>query len=237
MLFDLRGRRKRLIQVIYALLAGAFLIGFVGFGVGTGGDLFSGGSIFDVFSGGGGGSTIDKKVEKYQKAVAKNPQNEKAWETLITTEFQVTQSPKNYNQQTGQPTKDGVQELRKLAQFWEGYQKSKPASVPTTVVIAATQAYVGLRMFDKAAGAQEIVIEKRPNANNFYRLAVLAYQAGQVRKGDLAGQRAVDLAPKSQRKQVKSQLKQAKKAAIAQQAQQVQQGQASGQPPAQQGPQ
>lgn len=226
MLFDLRGRRKRLIQVIYALLAAAFLIGFVGFGVGTGGDVFSGGSIFDVFSGGGGGSTLDKQVEKYQKAVAKNPQDAKSWETLITTQFQLAQSPANYDQKTGQPTEDGAKELRKLTQSWEGYEKSKPKSVPTTVAIAAAQAYAGIGQFDKAADVQEIVIEKRSNSNNFYRLAVLAYQAGEVRKGDLAGQRAVDLAPKSQRKQVKSQLKQVKKAAIAQQAQQVQGGSA-----------
>ena len=37
MLFDLRGKRQRLVQVVYSLLAAFFLIGFVFFGIGIGG--------------------------------------------------------------------------------------------------------------------------------------------------------------------------------------------------------
>ncbi len=36
MLFDLRGKRRRLVQVVYATLAALFLIGFVGFSIGSG---------------------------------------------------------------------------------------------------------------------------------------------------------------------------------------------------------
>ena len=45
MLFDLRGKRKRLVQVSYALLAAIFLVGFVGFGIGVGN---SPGGLFDA---------------------------------------------------------------------------------------------------------------------------------------------------------------------------------------------
>ena len=41
---------------------------------------------------------------------------------------------------------------------------------------------------DKAVAAQEIVTETRPTSRTFANLAVLAYQAGQTRKGDLARQ-------------------------------------------------
>ncbi len=45
-LFDLRGKRRRLVQVVYSLLAAIFLIGFVFLGIGVGSAL---GSIFDLF--------------------------------------------------------------------------------------------------------------------------------------------------------------------------------------------
>ena len=55
MLFDLRsGKRRRMVQIVYSLLAVSFLIGFVFFGVGTGGI----GSISDLFVGGGSGGSV-----------------------------------------------------------------------------------------------------------------------------------------------------------------------------------
>ena len=49
MLFDLgTGKKKRVIQVIYGMLALLFLVGFVGFGIG--GEIGSGG-IADIFTG------------------------------------------------------------------------------------------------------------------------------------------------------------------------------------------
>lgn len=239
MLFDLQGRRKRLIRVIYVLLAVSFLGGFLFFGVGTGGNsLFDSGSFLDVL-GGGGGSGSGGQIKKYEKRVSQNPNDQKSYEQLITIQFQIARSPKNYNQQTGQPTKDGVKELSKLAQYYESYLKTrpKPKRVPTAVALAAVQSYVGLGRFGKAADAQSGVVDSKPTSNNFYQLALLAYQAGQSRRGDLAGQQAVARAPKSHRKQVKKQLAQVKKQVLAQQ---VTQGQQSGQPgqaPAQQAPQ
>jgi hypothetical protein len=56
----------------------------------------------------------------------------------------------------------------------------------------------------------------------FQTLAILAYQAGQTRKGDLAAGRAVDLAPSDQKKDVKSQLASVKSQAQVQQIQQSQ---------------
>ena len=48
MLFDIgSGRKKRVVQVIYAMLALLFLVGFVGFGIG--GEIGSGG-IADIFT-------------------------------------------------------------------------------------------------------------------------------------------------------------------------------------------
>nr|MDQ4041764.1 hypothetical protein [Actinomycetota bacterium] len=57
----------------------------------------------------------------------------------------------------------------------------------------------------------ETVADARPSSQTFYQLAVFAFAAGQNRKAELAGRRAVELAPEDQRKLVKSQVDEARK--------------------------
>jgi hypothetical protein len=70
----------------------------------------------------------------------------------------------------------------------------------------------GLNKLDKAVRALEIVVERKPTPQLYVQLAALAYQAGQTRKGDLAGKKALSLAPKDDREQLKGQLEGAKQA-------------------------
>ena len=79
------------------------------------------------------------------------------------------------------------------------------------------QAYVALNDLAKAVAAQEIVAEDRKPPGQYSQLALLAYQAGQTRKGDLATDKAIELTPKDQRETVKAQLEQAKQQALEQQ--------------------
>jgi len=68
---------------------------------------------------------------------------------------------------------------------------------------------VALGKPEKAVRAQEIVLEARGDQagyGDYAKLAALAYQAGQTRKGDLAGERAQELAPRDQREALKAQL-------------------------------
>ena len=66
------------------------------------------------------------------------------------------------------------------------------------------QAYgvTGLRNYAEAVKALEFVIDATPNATfqQYAQLAVLAHGAKQTRKATLAADKAVSLAPKSQRK-------------------------------------
>ena len=55
-----------------------------------------------------------------------------------------------------------------------------------------SQAYISLGNPDKAVGAQEVVTQVDPTQQTFPNLALLAYQAGQPRKGDLAAAKAVE---------------------------------------------
>ena len=93
------------------------------------------------------------------------------------------------------------------------------------------QAYseVGLNDPAQAAGAMEIVTEEQPNASSYSALAQYAYIADQMRKGDLAAARAVQLAPAAQRKLVRAQLANIKRQVLAAAAQrQLQQGGSGG---------
>ena len=65
------------------------------------------------------------------------------------------------------------------------------------------QAWLSLEKPDKAVAAQEALTETDPSQGTFQNLAILAYQAGQLRKGDLAAAKAVELAPKDEQKELK----------------------------------
>ena len=83
MLFDLRGRRRRAVQVTYLFLALLMGGGLVLFGIGG---SVSGGLI-DAFKGGGGGSSTDSaledRVDKAEARLAANPQNPVVLQNLI----------------------------------------------------------------------------------------------------------------------------------------------------------
>jgi hypothetical protein len=51
-----------------------------------------------------------------------------------------------------------------------------------------------------------VVADAQPSSISYFRLAVFAYGAGQTRKADLAGAKAVALAPPEQRAGVRAQI-------------------------------
>ena len=55
------------------------------------------------------------------------------------------------------------------------------------------QAYAGLGQLEKATAAQEIVARDRNSAGAYATLATLAYQANNMRLGDLAKDKALEL--------------------------------------------
>src|SRR3954447_23932473 len=217
MLFDLRARgRRRAIKVVYLFLALLMGGGLVFFGIGGS----TNGGLFDAFKSNGGGSgnvdsRLTKQVDRYRRQVRLTPQDAKAWAALTRAQYQVAGIGENYDQNAGTFTAKGRQALVGVEHSWDRYLALNPAKPDPDLASLMVQAFspTGLSRPPKAVAAQEIVVDARPPSAGLYStLAVLAYSAGQTRKGDLAADKAVSLAPKDQRSLLKEQLQQAKTA-------------------------
>jgi hypothetical protein len=215
MLFDLKGRRRRAVQVTYVMLAVLMGGGLVLFGIG--GNVSGG--LFDAFKGRGGGSSgnslVKKNVERAEKRLAANPKDQAALKEIARGDYQLAAA--GADPQTGQFPKDSHDELEKSARAWERYLGLQPKKPDASLGRLMLQVYseIGLNRPAKAAEVAEIVADTSPNAQVYVLLTRYAALAGQTRKAELAGRRALELAPKSQRSTVKELVKQAKAAGAA----------------------
>jgi hypothetical protein len=216
-LFDLRSSgRRRTIKVIYVTLAFLMGGGLIFFGIGGGSSL--NGGLFDAFSGNsGGGGSVDDRFKKQEAAlvvkIRANPQDAASLAQLARVRFQLAGQGDNYDPNTNVYTNAGKAELKQAVSAWERHVALAGAKPDPLVANSMVQAYVALDDIDKAIAAQEVVAENRNTPGQYSQLAVLAYQAGQTRKGDLAKDKAIELTPKDQRETVKAQLEQAKQQA------------------------
>jgi tetratricopeptide (TPR) repeat protein len=212
MLFDLRGKRRRTVQVTYVGRAFLMAVGLIGAGVGSG---VSGG-IFDLFGGGGGSSvadkTVQKKIVRAEKALRANPKDEAAMASLVRSHYQLASL--DTNQTTGQFGKDGKKELHKADAAWPRYVDRDPKKPDESLAGLMVVAYspIGLNDASGAAGAAEVVATARDDAQAWLQLVQYASAAKQTRKADLAAKKALAKAPKNQKKAVKDAIAQAKQA-------------------------
>jgi hypothetical protein len=233
MLFDLRGKRRRTVQATYLTLAILMGAGLVLFGIGSDvsgglGDLFRGGD-----GGNGGNEAVEKRIDAAEKTLKRDPRNVPALTTLIRSHYQLATA--DADPQTSEFTDKARDDLQASVDAWARYRKvvEKPDVSLGRLVI---QAYDGLGRltpdpqdakpyWQGASEAAEIIAQARPNAQNYILLVQYATLAGQSRKADLAGDKAIKLAPKGQKQQAKQAVAQAK-AAAATQGQQAQGAQA-----------
>ena len=215
MLFDLRGRgRRRGIQVIYLTLAILMGGGLVLFGIGG----ETQGGLVDALNEDSGQSVDDtakKSAQEAEKRTKANPQDPKPWADLARARYQEAGAGENFNRNTQQGFTDkGLATLRVSTRAWERHVTLAKDNPDDQVASLIVQAYAALNQLDKAVSTQEIVTEQRdPSTGLYSQLAAYAYQAGQTRKGDLAAKRAIELAPKDNRVQVKAALDSAKQQA------------------------
>src|SRR4051794_34515393 len=121
MLFDLQGKRRRMVQATYLILAVLMGGGLVLFGVGSG-DISGG--LFDAITGKSSNSTsvnssVAKRIKADEKALKLNPQNKTVLASLIRSHYQL--ATEDSDQTTGQFGAQGKAELRKASAAWTRY--------------------------------------------------------------------------------------------------------------------
>lgn len=208
MLFDLRGRgRRRTVQVIYASLAILLGGGLVLFGIG--GDVQGG--LVDAITGNTSGSNndaLEDAAEDARKAVKRNPRDARAWAVLADREFRLAGETEGFD---GSTFKGKARErLLAAERAWDRHLElagDKP-NLTAAGIARLMFSEEALNKPEKAVRAQEILIEGNPNAGfgDYAALAQYAFLAGQTRKGNLAGERAIELAPKDRKAEVRASI-------------------------------
>ena len=207
MLFDLKGRRRRVVQATYLMLAILMGGGLVFFGIG--GDVSGG--LFDAFSdrSSSGSSLVRDRIEDNEAKLETNPKNEAALKALVRDWYQLA-NEEITDQQTY--TEEGMERLAEADDAWKRYLAVEKKKPEPSLAAFMVQIYLPTALNQAADGAPaaEILADAQPNAQAYLQLTQFAAAAGEKRKAELAGQKAVELAPKSQRSTVKQLVEQAK---------------------------
>jgi hypothetical protein len=218
-LFDLRGKRKRVVQVSYAALAVLFVVGFLGFGIGVGGGL---GGIFDALgisnnsNTGSSTSQFQDSIDAAQAKLAKNPNDTAALLKLAENEYLLGKEGVSLDQSTGQISisNDAHTDLGAAADAWSKYLRVNKGKPDVRTAFDMVNVYVILNDADGAAKTQAIIAHDQPSAQAYGQLAYFQYLGGDVKGGDASRDKATSLASGSQRKQLESTLKPARKTGL-----------------------
>lgn len=205
--------------MVYATLAVLFLVGFVGFSIGSGN---SPGGLFDAIglTGDGGGGSLsgqfDDQIDSANAQLQKDPNDPAALLKLAKYEYFKGKQGVSQDQTTGQisVSEDAHTELGDSVDAWEKYLKVNKGQASASVAAQIVQAYYLLNDFGGAAQAQDIVATDQPNSGSYGQLAFYRYASFDIAGGDEAASKAVSKATGSARKTTKQQLDQIRKAAI-----------------------
>lgn len=221
MLFDLRGRgRRRAVKIIYSALAILMGGGLIFFGIGGA----TNGGLFDALGTNKGSSVSElnkQQLAQAEKRVRANRASAAAWGNLARVRVSRAREV-GYDAQQQAFTEAGKVELREADRAWQkAIALAKKPDANVAALMVGIYAAGGLDQPKEAVRADEFILaaSKQPTSDQYARYAVLAYQAGQLPKGDLAAKRAVQLAPRAQRKSLKAQLAQIKTQVLTQSAQ------------------
>jgi hypothetical protein len=232
MIFDLKsGKRRRVVQVVFGFLAFIFFISFVGFGIGSN----SVGGLFDAIGiGGGSNSTSDpqfsQQISDAEATLQKDPQNTAALIALVRYHFLEANQGITNDPQTGAPVvgADAQTQLEQAADAWDRYLKTKPDHPNVEAASNAVRAFVLLNDAKGAASAQEIVAADQNSSIAYGQLAFYYYAGADLKNGDAAAKKAVDLSDPATQKQTQQQMDAYRKQSVQLQQQIQQQAQQGG---------
>lgn len=221
MLFDIRGRRKNVVRVVYAVLA-----------------LLMGGSLFltvgpfnlsEIAGGGGGGDAsevYDDQIERLEGQLAKTPNDENVLLALTRAQISAGQAKAGdeLESETPQLSREARDDYQGALESWSRYLElagddANPVAAQlvgqTFFTLAERGSYTLAEIEENGATAleaQKITAEQRPNLNTLSNLALYEYFYGSRGAGDRAAKRALASAPTQQEaKNIDKQLKQLRK--------------------------
>jgi hypothetical protein len=227
MLFDLSGKRRSVIKVIYATLALLMGGSLVLFGIGSDAP----GGILDAVglgSGSSGSSTpqYDEQIDNAEERLQTDPQNENALIDLVhyhylsaTTGGGIETDPATLATTVDS---DAQEEFAAALDAWDNYLETNPkpvdpetagevAQVNNTLYLAALtsgDASEALSAAEAATEAQREAIGPDATAADYGALARYAWIAGETEVADRAAREAIALTDKSQRAQIEQTLEQ-----------------------------
>ena len=214
MLFDIRGRRKHVVRVVYAILAllmGASLFLVVG--------PFNIGNLVGNDSASEASKVLQEQAERTEQKLRREPKNEDLLVALTRSRLTAANSLTEVNSETGATffTPEGRQELERGIEAWNSYLKQ--AKEPkASVALLVSRGYFGLaesstgfeEAVENVAGAaktQRIAAEGQPTVNSLTTLAIYEYYAGNFAAGDKAVSKAEAKAPsKAEAKEIGKQM-------------------------------
>lgn len=225
MLFDLRGRRKRVIQVIYVLLALIMVASLVVIGLPGGIGLNSGNN-----NAGEDAAEISiKRAENLETKLQATPNNETLQKELVRARIAAGNNLFDTDDTTGQLTitPQATEQLELAATAWDKYLKQHGDNAdPQLAQVVSGSLYqlasgATVAQFESniaaAAAAQEIVAqaaEQEAKNNNgpppigqLANLAQLQYLAQNSEAAQASGERALALVDKEERNKLEAQLK------------------------------
>jgi len=147
-----------------------------------------------------------------RKLTEKRPEDASAWESLAKTLYhEGGQEP--YTTSAGEVTGKGKELFKQVSAAWDSYVALKPPKPNAELAQLMENVYAegGLDEPSKEVEVLEIAIADRPNDEQQYAiLAEYAYKAHNSREGDLAAEKAVALAPASERTRLRDELAEVK---------------------------
>lgn len=204
MLFDIRGRRKNVVRVVYALLAllmGLSLMLFIGPGALS--------EIFGTADNGSGSNAepFEKQVVRIEGQLRKTPEDPQLLLNLTRARTNVANQLSAADPETGETllTAEARAELERAGIAWEDYVKATAEPSPSGAQLSSgtffrlaqtsrTPAEIEANI-KAAADAQQIVVDKRPSSGALATLAMYRYYAFEYDEGQKLVREATRTAP------------------------------------------
>jgi hypothetical protein len=215
LLFDVRGKRKHVIRVVYAILAllmGASL--FLVVGPLNVGELLGNGASTSA------SKVFDEQIERIERRLARNPQDAQLLLALTRARINDGNARVEVVSETEVPTidADARREYEAALEAWNRYLKQ--AGDEPSATLAQLVALTSFRLAESATGvneaveyvakatrAQKIVAEQRPTLNSLSTLAIYQYFNGEfAAAGKTTKEAAAKASGKTQAKSVERQL-------------------------------